>query len=71
MSVFDATLQSDHLLKLHLQTTDEHVKRILINQRRIESQVLTYRRREAQDILQRIGGGSAWSLDKMSIQVYS
>ncbi|PPR03753.1 hypothetical protein CVT26_005793 [Gymnopilus dilepis] len=54
-----------------LNITDEHVKRILINQRRIESQVLTHRRKEAAEALQRIGGGSAWSLDKMSIQIFS
>ncbi|KAF8879889.1 P-loop containing nucleoside triphosphate hydrolase protein [Gymnopilus junonius] len=61
----------DYLTVLRaLNITDPHVARIMINQQHIESRVLAHRRSEAQQMLKRIGGGSAWSLDRMSIQVF-
>jgi hypothetical protein len=52
------------------QISDPYVLRILINQARIESQILAPTRREAQEILQRLRGGRAWSLDKFAVQVF-
>ncbi|KAF8911589.1 hypothetical protein CPB84DRAFT_1842078 [Gymnopilus junonius] len=51
-----------------LHITDQHITRILINHLHIESRILTYKRQEAAEILRSIGEGSAWSLDRMSIQ---
>lgn len=53
------------------QISDPYVLRILINQARIESQILAPTRREAQEILQNLrGGGHAWSQDKFAVRVF-
>ena len=44
--------------------------RILINQARIESQILAPTRREGQQMLMSIRSGSAWTLDKFSVRVF-
>ena len=53
------------------QVSDPYVLRILINQARIETQILAPTRREAQEILQNLrGGGQAWSQDKFAVRVF-
>ncbi|KAJ3717146.1 hypothetical protein C8R42DRAFT_645031 [Lentinula raphanica] len=51
-----------------MEVDDEDVKRILINQSRIESLVLAHTRREAEQILGRIGSGLAWTQDRFVVR---
>ncbi|CAA7262794.1 unnamed protein product [Cyclocybe aegerita] len=53
-----------------LEISDPYVTRILINQMHIESQVLAHTRKEGQQLLERLRGGSAWTLDNFNVRVY-
>ena len=53
------------------QVSDPYVLRILINQARIEQQILANTRKEAQQALMSLGrGGTAWSADGFSVRVF-
>jgi len=66
------SLSTRKLTSCKNQISDPHVLRILINQARIESQILAPTRREAQEILQRLrGGGQAWSHDRFAVRVFA
>ncbi|KDR83091.1 hypothetical protein GALMADRAFT_238908 [Galerina marginata CBS 339.88] len=62
----------EHLLTVlrALEITDPYVMRILINQAHIETQILSVTRFEAQQTLQTLRGGSAWTNDKMAVRVF-
>ncbi|KAJ4482308.1 P-loop containing nucleoside triphosphate hydrolase protein [Lentinula aciculospora] len=51
-----------------MQIEDEDVKRILINQARIETLILAPTRKEAENVLRRVGGGVAWSQDRFNVK---
>ena len=54
------------------QITDEYVKRILINQLRVERVLLASTRREGQAALDSLGQpGIAWTSDRHRIQNYA
>ncbi|KAF9523413.1 hypothetical protein CPB83DRAFT_690784 [Crepidotus variabilis] len=62
----------EHILTVlrALDISDPYVLRILINQARIESQILAPTRREGEASLRTLRGGSAWTLDKFAVRVY-
>ncbi|KAJ4001639.1 P-loop containing nucleoside triphosphate hydrolase protein [Lentinula boryana] len=51
-----------------IEIDDEDVKRILINQARIEALVLAHTRKDAEQILRRVGGGVAWTQDHFNVK---
>ncbi|KAJ3786193.1 hypothetical protein GGU10DRAFT_290713 [Lentinula aff. detonsa] len=51
-----------------IEIDDEDVKRILINQARIEALVLAHTRKDAEQILRRVGGGVAWTQDRFNVK---
>ncbi|KAF9013179.1 hypothetical protein BDQ17DRAFT_1342932 [Cyathus striatus] len=53
-----------------LDISDPYVLRILINQSRIERQLLSDTRLEGEKQLQRLGGGSAWTKDQFNVRVF-
>ncbi|RDB15621.1 Structural maintenance of chromosomes protein 6 [Hypsizygus marmoreus] len=53
-----------------LDISDPYVLRILINQIRIERQVLALTRKDAEDNLKSLRGGSAWTKDQFRVQVF-
>jgi len=57
--------------RIDLQINDPYVLRLLVNQAHIENQVLAYTRREAENALRTLRYGTAWSLDKFAVRVFS
>ncbi|RDB15207.1 Structural maintenance of chromosomes protein 6 [Hypsizygus marmoreus] len=53
-----------------LEISDPYVLRIMINQARIERQVLALTRKEGENILRSMRGGSAWTKDQFRVQVF-
>ncbi|THH10198.1 hypothetical protein EW145_g1501 [Phellinidium pouzarii] len=53
-----------------LKFTDEYVKRIFINQNRIERTFLASTRREGEHLAESLGGGTAWTADLMRVMAY-
>ncbi|KAJ3814073.1 P-loop containing nucleoside triphosphate hydrolase protein [Lentinula aff. lateritia] len=51
-----------------VEIEDEDVKRILINQARIETLILAPTRKEAEHVLRRVGGGVAWTQDRFNVK---
>ncbi|KAL0575298.1 Structural maintenance of chromosomes protein 6 [Marasmius crinis-equi] len=54
-----------------LEFSDEHAKRIFINQRSIERMMLGTTRREGEDILRQVGSGRAWTADGFEIRRFA
>ncbi|KAJ6621808.1 hypothetical protein B0H10DRAFT_2162890 [Mycena sp. CBHHK59/15] len=54
-----------------LEITDPHVLRIMINKASIESRVLAEKRKEGENVLARLGGGAAWTLDRFALTRYA
>lgn len=55
--------------KLSFQFENEYVKRIFINQHRIERTFLANTRKEGEQIAESLGGGTAMTADLMRVQV--
>ncbi|KIK69693.1 hypothetical protein GYMLUDRAFT_186975 [Collybiopsis luxurians FD-317 M1] len=54
-----------------MEFENPYVERLLINFHRIESLVLTRSRKEAEQVLRRIGGGLAWTQDLFIVRSFS